>query len=236
MGKKLSVALAGLFVGLGILATGYLMANALIDFKKMDRVVTVKGLAEREVKADIAIFPIRFNTGSDQLDELYKTITQQTSDIKSFLLNQGFKEDEITTGAPTIFDKQAQQYGGERGGFRYTANITVNVYTSQVDKVIETRKQLIDLTEKGIVINSDDYMARTEFLFSGLNDIKPAMIEEATQNARMVADKFAQDSNSALGKLRTASQGQFSISDRDSNTPHIKNVRVVSTLQYYLVD
>ncbi len=96
--------------------------------------------------------------------------------------------------------------------------------------------RLIELGKSGIVLSGDDYQSRTQYLFTGLNDLKPKMIEEATRNAREVAQKFAADSDSRLGKIRTAYQGQFSIQDRDGNTPHIKKVRVVSTIEYYLAD
>jgi hypothetical protein len=97
-------------------------------------------------------------------------------------------------------------------------------------------EKLFELGKQGIAITGEDYQSKTVFLYTKLNEIKPAMIEEATQNARAVAEKFAQDSKSRLGKIRSASQGQFSIDDRDSNTPYIKKVRVVSTLEYYLSD
>jgi hypothetical protein len=96
--------------------------------------------------------------------------------------------------------------------------------------------KLVELGKQGIAISGENYESKTVFLFTKLNDIKPVMIEEATKNARTVAEKFAQDSKSKLGRIRSASQGQFSIDDRDSNTPFIKKVRVVSTIQYYLSD
>jgi hypothetical protein len=97
-------------------------------------------------------------------------------------------------------------------------------------------KRLVELGKQGIAIAGQDHGTRTEFLFTKLNDIKPEMVQEATKKAREVAEKFAKDSNSGLGKIKTARQGQFSISDRDSNTPYVKKVRVVSTLEYYLTD
>ena len=96
--------------------------------------------------------------------------------------------------------------------------------------------ELSVLGKQGIVIRGHDYENRTEYLFTGLNDIKPDMIEEATRNARVVAEKFAADSDSSLGKIKQARQGQFSISDRDQNNPHMKKIRVVSTIEYYLSD
>ena len=138
---------------------------------------------------------------------------------------------------PAIVDHQAQGYSPENARqFRYSGTSTLTVYSLNVEQVRAAMRNLVDLGKRGIAIAGEDYGSRTEFLFTHLNDLKPAMIEEATRNAREVAVKFAQDSSSVLGKIRTASQGQFSIEDRDSNTPHIKKVRVVSTVEYYLSD
>ena len=112
----------------------------------------------------------------------------------------------------------------------------MTVYSKNVDKVRAAMSSLIDLGKKGVAIYGEDYRNQTQFLFTGLNDLKPGMIEEATKNARAVAEKFAQDSDSELGKIKSALQGQFTISDRDATTPYIKNVRVVSTVEYYLSD
>jgi hypothetical protein len=112
----------------------------------------------------------------------------------------------------------------------------VTVYSEDVDLVRKTLESVVDLGKQGIAISGEDYQAKTVFMFTKLNELKPAMIEEATKNARAVAEKFAQDSKSRLGKIRSARQGQFSIQDRDSGTPHMKRVRVVSTIAYYLSD
>ena len=113
---------------------------------------------------------------------------------------------------------------------------TVTVYSGRVESVRQAMNALLDLGKQGIVFTGDNYGGQTEYLFNRLNEIKPAMIEEATRNAREVAEKFAADSASQLGKIRRASQGQFSITPRDRNNPHIKRVRVVSTVEYYLSD
>ncbi|MEZ5557800.1 MAG: hypothetical protein R3E86_04550 [Pseudomonadales bacterium] len=110
------------------------------------------------------------------------------------------------------------------------------MFTRKIDAVRAAGRELLALGKAGIVFTQGNYELRTQYLFNGLNEIKPAMIEEATRNAREVAQKFAEDSRSRLGKIRSARQGQFSIEDRDSNNPHIKKVRVVSTLEYYLTD
>lgn len=148
-----------------------------------------------------------------------------------------FKEFERTVSAPAITDKLAQQYGNPSGiGLRYTASQSVTVYSGKVQAVRSTVNRLAELGKKGVVISGQEYESRTEYIFTKLNDVKPEMIEEATRAAREVAEKFALDSQSSLGKIQTANQGQFVITDRDSNTPHIKKVRVVVTVEYYLSD
>lgn len=234
---SLSTAFLGLclLAGLGLL--GWQLGSSLLQFKAMDRVVTVKGLAEREVPADMAIWPITFSKPQNQLDALYDELASDTATIVQFLKEQGFGEAEIEINPPQVNDKLANSYGNNGPvEFRYNATQTVMVHTANVAAVLEARRHLADLGKSGIVLQGDNYGVTTEFLFTGLNDIKPAMIEEATRNAREVAEKFAADSDSQLGKIRTASQGQFSISNRDQQTPQIKNVRVVSTVQYYLAD
>jgi uncharacterized protein len=227
----------GLFICLGLLGMGYLVAESALKIKEMDRFVTVKGLAERDVEADVAIWPIAFNEADNDLNRLYSTIGRNSAKVVDFLKAQGFDAAEITVAPPSIVDRQAQSYGDTANiPFRFTASATVTVYTKRVNQVREAMTRLLDLGQEGIAITRQEYENKTEFLFTDLNRIKPAMIEEATLNAREVASTFAKDSSSRLGKIRTASQGQFSISDRDSSTPHIKQVRVVSTVEYYLAD
>lgn len=119
---------------------------------------------------------------------------------------------------------------------RYTAQQTITIYTTKIELVQQAQARIIELGKKGIAIGGDEYNQRVQYMFTKLNEVKPAMVEEATRNARMVAEQFAADSNSRLGKLKRANQGQFSVEDRDSNTPYLKKVRVVSTVDYYLID
>lgn len=157
--------------------------------------------------------------------------------MTQFLAQQGIDTQSISISAPAVIDKKAQQYGGEaRIEYRYLATQTLTVYSTHVDLVRQAISQIGQLGKQGIVFNQDNYNNRVEYLFSGLNDIKPAMIEEATKQAREVAEKFAKDSQSSLGKIKRATQGQFSIVDRDNNTPYVKKVRVVSTVEYFLSD
>lgn len=227
----------GLLICLGLVFLGFFISNGIVKIKALERRVEVKGLSEREVPANIAIWPIKFKEADNDLNKLYSTIQQKNTVIIDFLRRHDFQDKEISLSAPAIMDRQAQEYeGAGRGNFRYTGSSTITVYTEHVDLVRKTMEKLFELGKQGIAITGEDYQSKTVFLYTKLNEIKPAMIEEATQNARAVAEKFAQDSKSRLGKIRSASQGQFSIDDRDSNTPYIKKVRVVSTLEYYLSD
>lgn len=233
---KPALILGGL-ICLGMVLAGWILGNSALKIKQYERVVSVKGLSEREVKANVAVWPIRFSTASQDLAALYDTMQSQTSQIQNFLKNEGFSPEEITIAAPVITDKYAQQYGGDGNvALRYTAHQTITVYTKNIDKVRSAQSRLVDLGKNGIAFGGEDYGQRTEYLYTQLNDIKPAMIEQATQNARSVAEKFAADSDSRLGKIKSANQGVFSIEDRDSNTPYLKKVRVVSTVEYYLAD
>lgn len=234
---KTSAFLLGVFIFLGLLSLGYLLADAAIEVKKYERSVTVKGLSEREFDADIVIWPIQFTQANNSLVDLYNAVDDSTRQIKDFLVKNAISPDEITVSSPAITDKSAREFGQtEKAEFRYTATQTVTVYSKNIKKVQPLMNSLSELGKSGIAFSGEDYQVKTEYLFTRLNEVKPEMIEEATRNAREVAGKFAADSNSKLGKIKQASQGQFSIEDRDKNNPHIKKVRVVSTVEYYLSD
>lgn len=220
----------------GLVLLGYLLSNGIITIKALDRTVTVKGLSEKEVPADVAIWPIRFTEASEDLNQLATFIQAKNTQVMEFLRANGFKDEEITLSPPSLIDRKAQGYGDQNVGLRFSGTSTINVYTVDVEKVRAAMGKIVELGKAGIAVSGQDYEVRTEFLYTKLNDLKPAMIEEATRNAREVAERFAKDSQSRLGKIKTASQGQFTIENRDSNTPHIKKVRVVSTVEYYLSD
>ncbi len=227
----------GLSIFLGLVAFGFLLNRGVINFKEYERTVTVKGLAEEEHLADIVIWPIQFSEASNQLEDIYTSLESSAAKVEAFLVNQGISQDEISVAAPLVTDKSAQRYGGQNEAqFRYVATQTVTVYSEKVEKVRGVMDQLSELGKQGVTLTGDEYQVQTEYLYTSLNNIKPQMIEKATKEARAVAEKFAEDSNSELGKIKTAYQGQFSISPRDKNNPHIKKVRVVSTIVYYLSD
>jgi hypothetical protein len=225
---------ACIFAGLAVM--GYLLGSSAIKFREYERVVSVKGLSERELPADVAVWPIRFASAGNDLAELYSTMEANAKQVAAFLAAAGFEPSEITVGAPAVTDRFAQEYGNnERVALRYIATQTVTVYSGKIDRVRASQRNMGELGKKGIAFSGGDYQ-QTQYLFTKLNDVKPAMIEEATRKAREVAEKFASDSSSRLGKIKGANQGQFSVEDRDSNTPYIKRVRVVSTVDYYLSD
>lgn len=228
--------LAGVCVGIGLVLLGLFIKQGIENFKEMDRVVSVKGLAEREVKADRVIWPLMYKEIGDDLLTLNSGIAVKNAAIVSFLVSNGITKDEITVSAPEVIDMQAERYSNNQAPYRYIVTSVVTVSSSNVDLIRKLMEDQSELIKKGIALTSEDYRYQKQFMFTGLNNIKPEMIEEATKNARISALKFAQDSESKLGKIRNADQGQFSISDRDANTPYLKSVRVVTTVNYYLED
>jgi len=229
-------AVIGVFILAGLISLGYFIYKGVYQIKAADRYVTVKGLAERTAEADNAVWPISFKVTDDDLLKMYTEITKKSETVVSFLMKNGFMNDEISISPPEIKDMLAEQYYNDRPkSYRYIGKMTITVNTENVKLVLSTRKNLSELVKNGIALSSD-YDDRAQFTFTRLNKIKPDMIEKATLNARKAALKFAGDSGSKLGNIKKAWQGQFVISDRDSNTPYIKKIRVVSTLQYFLVD
>jgi hypothetical protein len=235
--SKASAFILGIFIFLGLAALGYILGNAAIEFKEYERTVTVKGLSEREYEADIVIWPIQFSESSNELENLYNSIEISTSKIKDFLVKNEINSADISFSSPSITDRSAKLYGkDEPVEFRYTAHQTVTVYSKNIKGVRALQRRLSELGKKGIIFTPENYRSKTEYIFTRLNEVKPEMIEEATKKAREVAEKFAADSESTLGKIKRASQGQFSIYSRDKNNPHIKKIRIVSTIVYYLSD
>lgn len=234
--RSFSAALVlGLLIGLGVALAGLFVGQALYQIKAAERYVSVKGLAEREVPADLVIWPLTFNQAGNNLPQLYDALEKDRQSIRKFLTALGFKQEEISDAPPRVTDYYAQGYTGNRlPPNRYKIEASLTLSTSKVAQVKAAMEKSGELVKDGIVL-SYDYGRGAEFLFTGLNKIKPAMIAEATKNARAAAEQFARDSGSLVGGIRRASQGLFTISNRDANTPDIKIVRVVSTLDFFLV-
>lgn len=219
---------------IGLIVGAILLGNAIKASRADVRIVSVKGLCEREVKADRVICPFAYKEGGNNLQQLYNTIEQKNGVIIDFLKDAGLEEQEITVAAPKVVDTRTE-WSGSQNQYNYIITSVVTVCTDKVDKIVQLQSRQGELLQKGIA-TTNNWEYQTVYSFTGLNEIKPAMIEIATKNARETAEKFAEDSNSELGKIKRATQGQFTITDRDSNTPYMKNVRVVTSVDYYLKD
>lgn len=223
-------------IAVGLCFLGVSVKSGIEYFKDRDRVVTVKGLAEMEVFANKVTWPLMFKDLGNDLPTLYNNINAKNSAIVTFLKSKGITAKEISIAAPEIIDMQAERYSNNPSPFRYNVTSVITVTSTNVSLVRALISKQSELLKQGIALTGGDFRFNVVYDFTGLNNVKPQMIESATKNARTSAEKFAKDSDSELGKIKTADQGQFSITDRDPNTPYIKNVRVVTTIDYYLED
>ena len=219
-----------------IVIAGFFIGNMHKTGKKYDHYVEVKGLSEREVDADLAVWPLNITISGNDLGQLKKEIESQSKQVYNFFINQGFSKEELTVGSTNINDAYADMYNqnARNNEFRYLAKSDFTIRTNHIERLQNALSESLELVSQGILLGSKNTWRPIEYIFTGLNDLKPAMIEESTKNAREVAEKFAHDSNSKVGGIRVARQGLFSISDRDENTPQIKIVRVVSTIEFQL--
>lgn len=234
--KRFQLPIAGLLIAIGLYLLGWTLSHALTEIKDRDRVVTVKGLAEKEVPADNVIWPLAFKEIGNDMISMYDELNRKNQIIVTFLKNNGITDNEISLSAPQIIDMKAERYSNTQSPYRYNITSVITVTSGQIDRVRKLMDKQADLLKLGVAITGGEYQYSPQFFFTKLNEIKPGMIEEATKNARSSAEKFAKDSDSELGKIKRANQGQFIIEDRDVNTPYIKSVRVVTTVDYYLED
>jgi uncharacterized protein len=245
MNRVRESAILGGFLLLAFVLGGWVLGGQIKALKLGDRYVTVRGLAERNVKSDLAIWSLTVSASGDD----YATVLQAASDAKgktlAFLAAQGITPGETTSGAPSVTDKQAREYGGNEKGPRYLVNQQIVVTSPRVDAINVATNRVADLLQQGVLLSAN----RVQFKFSSLNSVKPDMISEATRNAREAAGRFASDSGSRVGSIRQASQGQFSIAapnDTGTADPNMygggdaadssimKKIRVVTSVDYYL--
>ncbi len=234
--KAFTRVLPALLIALGIFFLGVFIKAGFDNFSYRDRVVTVRGLAEKEVTANKVTWPIVCKEVGNDLSAIYAKITKTNATVVDFLKSNGITDNEILVQAPDIVDLQAERYGSNDRPYRYNVTSVIVVTSNNVEKVNTLIKRQTELLKDGVAITAGDYQYQTIYEYTSLNEVKPEMIAEATHNAREAADKFAADSQSRLGKIKTASQGQFSIEDRDPYTPYLKKIRVVSTIVFYLED
>ena len=223
-------------IALGIVILGLCVKAGIDDFTNKDRRVVVKGLAEKEVDADKVTWPIVSKEIGNNLPELYHKIAVTQASIKRFLKAGGVADAEITVNAPVVIDLNADQYSDNKRAYRYNITSILTVTSRNVSQVRALIARQGELLKDGIAIVSGDYDNRIRYEFVSFKAMKPKMMEEAIANAEKTAQQFATSSKSKLGKIVSADQGQFSIDARDSNTPYIRKVRVVSTVTYALKD
>ncbi len=224
---------AALVLALGMVAMGWIVGNSIERFKTLDRHITVKGLSEREVPANKVTWPLLYKELGNDPSEMYELIEKKNEKLVSFLKAAGLTDNEISVNPPTIRDRQADNYGNEIMTYRYKASCVITVTSTDVDKVRQLMRRQSELMKQGIALVSEEYGDQTiRYEYTGLTDIKSEMVQEAMTNAKATAEQFAKDANAKLNGVISAQQGQFSIEDRDQNTPYIKRIRVVNTVEY----
>lgn len=195
------------------------------SFSKQGSYVEVKGLSEKIVKADTAIWSMSFEIKSNNVDELYSDIEKNIVTIKSFLIEKGFENAEINVAPVNVYQDTYRD-----AAFRYNSTNQVSVYTKKVDLAKAASNETLLLVKRGVVLNQNSIA----FEFSDLNTIKPEMLAEAIKNARDTANNFATNSKSSVGSVTRGNQGVFEIEDKDPGSPEFKKIRLVSTLRFLL--
>ena len=220
-----------LILAVGMLVLGLCIRSGFSSLSTKNRFVDVRGLAERTVKANQVTWPVQYTITGDDLPALYQQCTDKNKIVLDFLTSNGIPAIEISVNPPNVDDISANAWN-DKARFKYSLTSTMTVLTTQVDKVRELLNRQGELLNQGIAFAN----LSINYTYTDLNKIKPEMIVEATKNAREAAEQFAKDSESVLGKIKTATQGYFSIEDTDPSTPYVKNIRVVTNVTYYLED
>lgn len=235
--KDASRLLTALFVAAGLVIAGWFVAQGMARLRTQDRFVTVKGSAERIVDADLVVWPLAHTVGGNDLSGVQQQLEANTQTIRDFFANAGFQPEEIAVSPPRLEDRWSYAFGDQRPPERYRHSTTVTLRTGRVAQALEAVRGSGELVSRGVMLGADGNPGMgPEFDYTRLNEIKPGLIAEATANARKSAEQFAKDSGARLGGIRTANQGVVSISDRDRGSPHVKTVRVVTTVEYFLRD
>lgn len=222
--------IAGALIALGLSLGGLFIYAGIHQMANKDRAVSVKGLSTREVEADYAVWPLSYGWNGNDLPALYEQLERVTARVKQHLLSLGFEESDIRSGSISVTNNW-ENYYNNRPEHRYTLNTSLIVSTDKVQLVIASQGKEAALLKEGIIVRNEKW--NLDYQYNGLSELKPSMIEEATRNARAVAQKFADDAQCSLGSIRRASQGQFSV-ESDEYQPWIKHVRVVTTVDYFL--
>ena len=225
-----------IIISAAVVISSIILALGMGKIMHTERTVSVRGLAEKEVDADLAVWKLSFSLGSNDMKDLQNQILNQTDLAKAFLEQHQLTQADYTVLSPEITDATVSLYSDpERRSFDYVGKQTILIRSGNVQGVKAAAQDTIQLLGQGVSVSSD-WDGKVQYYFNGLNEIKPEMIAEATENARKAAEQFAHDSKSKVGKIQTASQGLFSIEDAAPGLEYKKNVRVVTTVIYSLVD
>lgn len=213
-----------------IAATAFLIFTLIFlvsakSFSDQGSYVEVKGLSEKIVKADVAIWNLNFDIKSNDVDALYSETEKNITIIKNFLKEKGFEDSEINVAPINIYQDTFRD-----ATFRYNATNQMSVYTNKVDAVKAASKDTLSLVKRGVTLNQNSI----SFEFSDINSVKPEMLTESVKNAKDTARQFAKESGASLGPVARGNQGVFDISEKDPESPEYKKIRVVSTLRFLL--
>ena len=212
-------------LGIAMVAFSAVFFIAAQNFSSQGKYVEVKGLSEKIVKADVAIWSMSFEVKSNNVDSLYADIAKSTLALKTFLKEKGFEDSEINVAPVNVY-----QDAYKEALFRYNSTTQLSVYTKKVDAVKLASQDTLLLIKQGVTLNQN-YI---EFQFSNINSVKPEMLAEAIKNARASAEQFATESGSTLGVISRGNQGVFDVSEKDPGSPEYKKIRVVSSLRFLL--
>lgn len=226
-----SLVLAALALALGPLCGGYFIGKGISSRDQGSRSISVRGLSEKEFPASIAIWTLAYSAVGNDLGAINTKLAESTKNVLSFLKEAGFDDKDVAVQPPSVQDLslQPREKDSPAPAEKYSATQSVLLRTTKVDAIKPAMASASKLMENGVLLQA---RYSPEYLFSQLNEVKPGMIQEATKNARIAAEQFARDSETSLGKLRSASQGLFQIENRDSATPERKLVRVVVEVEY----
>ena len=227
--------IAAALISIGLIGAGWFAAQGMSKLRTADRYVTVKGSSEKIVDADLVVWPLSQTVGGNELGSVQTQLDANTRAIRDFLTGAGFKDDEIVVSPPRLEDRWTYAYGDNRPPERYRYSTTVPRRSSRVAEALAALRRSGDIVAKGVMLNTEEG-GGPDFDYTKLNDIKPALIAEATGNARKSAEQFAKDSGARIGGIRSANQGVVSIENRDAGSPQIKKIRVVTTVEYFLKD
>jgi hypothetical protein len=244
----MSTIIASFIIAAGIIISASLVSNSFLKARLLDRTVIVKGLAEKEISADLAIWPITIAATGNNLSEINKKIETDRATIISFLVDQGFNKEDISLGNYQLNDLMINSYRDSNiQNARYIINATIVLKSKDVDLVDKVSKNKNLIVQKGIIFGTDgNNNGEPYYEYTKFNDIKPEMLTEAIKNARLSAERFANDSGSKVGQLKKANQGIFAISPalQTSSDDYLNNqmasksinkkIRVVTTLEYFL--